>query len=104
MFHNHNHNKNKYRKILLKHGRNQLNMSVVVDEIQSKSIKEIYKLAEDKKELVELLANKYDRTPRSISNNWFSGFFSVPKKLKDQVKEDMVCYVTTGKLSETEND
>lgn len=79
-------------------------MSTILDELQEKSIKELYNISENKKKLIQLLSDKYGRAARSISNNWFSGFFSVPKRLEEKVKEDMICFINTGGLSETTND
>lgn len=70
--------------------------------IEKKSIKEIYALIEDKISLINFFAKKHEREPRSISNNWFSGFFAVPKTLRESVKNDMIdFYNNPSKFKET---
>jgi hypothetical protein len=44
--------------------------------------------------LAEQLAEDYNKTPRTITNHWINGYYSVPKALTNQVKADLIAYIT----------
>lgn len=69
-------------------------MSVILTDLQSKTIKELTDLVSDKKVLVMQLAEKHDKAPMTISNHWLNGFYSVPKALVEQVKADLITFIT----------
>ena len=44
------------------------------------NIKNLYHKANNKKELILLLAESFEITPLSVKNHWLSGFYQVPVK------------------------
>lgn len=48
-------------------------------------IKEKYKILPKKMEFIEQLANELEKNPRGLQSNWFSGFWSIPKKYQEKV-------------------
>ena len=44
------------------------------------NIKNLYHKANNKKELILLLAESFDITPLLVKNHWLSGFYQVPEK------------------------
>ena len=48
------------------------------------NIKNLYNKANNKKELILLLAESFEITPLSVKNHWLSGFYQVPEKHQDR--------------------
>ena len=48
--------------------------------MHSTNVKNLYSKANNKKELVLLVADHFNMNPMSVSNHWFSGFCQVPEK------------------------
>lgn len=69
-------------------------MSVILSELERKTIEELTSLVGDKKILVAQLAVKYEKAPMTISNHWLNGFYSVPKSLAEAVRADIVEFIT----------
>lgn len=52
---------------------------------QKEEIKRLYALEENKNELQELLAEKYNLEANSVRNHWFGRLVAVPKKHREEV-------------------
>lgn len=59
----------------------------------TENIKNLYQEIEDKTKFIAAVSVEFDREPRTLQNHWFSGFFSVPKKLRVQLIEFMQNYL-----------
>ncbi len=60
-------------------------------------IKEKYSMLPKKMEFIEQLANDLEKNPRGLQSNWFSGFWSIPKKYQEIVLTKINKKLTDGK-------
>jgi len=51
------------------------------------NIKHLFNQIENKKPFILLLSNEFKVKPNSIRNNWFSSYYSIPKKHESRVVE-----------------
>ena len=51
------------------------------------NIKNLYEQVNDKKGLILLLSEEFNVRPNSIRTNWFSTYYSIPKKHEAKVIE-----------------
>lgn len=70
-----------------------LKMSVLQNNLDSKTVEELTELVSDKKALVAQLAEKHDKAPMTIRNHWLNGYYSVPKVLVTEVKADLIAFI-----------
>lgn len=68
-------------------------MSVIHANLESKTIKELVSLVDNKRDFVIEVANAFDKEPKSLYTNWFNNFYSVPKALQTEVKAFTINYL-----------
>lgn len=61
--------------------------------MHSTNVKYLYSKANNKKELVLLVADHFNMNPMSVSNHWFSGFYQVPIKHQDRLIKIMQNFI-----------
>ena len=59
----------------------------------STNVKNLYSKANNKKELVLLVADHFNMNPMSVSNHWFSGFCQVPEKHEGRLVKIMQNFI-----------
>lgn len=52
-------------------------------------IKELYALVPEKTKFISDLAEKLNKSPSGLRNNWFSSFWAIPKKHQDDVIREL---------------
>jgi hypothetical protein len=67
---------------------------IMIDEIKALCAKLAVK-----KDFVEELANELDMSPKSVHNNWLSGYWSIPVKFQPLVKQRLEEKLKTQKAT-----
>tara|TARA_R110002050_G_scaffold297108_1_gene458097 strand:+ start:526 stop:738 length:213 start_codon:yes stop_codon:yes gene_type:complete len=53
--------------------------------VYTKRIKKEFNSCDNKVELVEYVANKFQMSPGSVRNNWFSSYWAVPEYKQEKL-------------------